>query len=251
MENSNSRTLKAEQNVLSPITTSFERAISLWWKHFKTFILIYWQGFRLALIPLLIFITLYLVDFKTLNEASWFLFSNLTIYIVSFLLSFYFILRAQIAVLLFIKDDFKGKPKKLFLTSRSLFWPYLGLSLLTAVLVILWTLLLIIPGIVFSVFYSLAIFVFLSEGKLGMAAIRRSYALVRGNFWQLLLRFLFFILVIIIFSSIIAMPAIPLEEGSLAFSIWDFIVQVISLLVAPIYLIFFYDVYKRLARLKK
>lgn len=194
---------------------------------------------------------MYLVDFKTINDAGWFIFSNLIIYVASFLLAFYFILRAQIAALLFIKDDFKGEPKKLFLASRNLFWPYLGLSLLITILVILWSLLLIIPGIIFSIFYSLAVFVFLSEGKLGMKAIRRSYALVKGHFWQLLGRFFFFVLVIIIFSSIIAMPAMPLEEGSLVFSIWDFVVQVISFLVAPIYLIFFYDVYKRLSKLKK
>lgn len=44
MENSNSRILEAEQIKLRPVINSFERAVSLWWKHLKTFILIYWQG---------------------------------------------------------------------------------------------------------------------------------------------------------------------------------------------------------------
>ncbi len=44
----------------------------------------------------------------------------------------------------------------------------------------------IVPGIIVSVYLSLALFVFLKEDKRGLAALLRSHALVRGSWWTIL-----------------------------------------------------------------
>lgn len=57
---------------------------------------------------------------------------------------------------------------------------YLWLYILMIVKLFLWTLLLIIPGIIMSVRYSLASTVYFAEDKKGNAAIKRSLALTKG-----------------------------------------------------------------------
>lgn len=245
--------MENEKKKLSNPIDMLRVSISYWWKNLGKFIEIYWEGIKYSLIPLAIILLLALLA-SSLNESNlsiYFYMVNVILLIIAFLFIFYFMTRAQIATFLYIKKDYQGKPKELFKDSKDLFWPYLGVSILTAVLILLWSLLLIIPGIIFAVFYSLSIYVFFSENKKGMEAIKRSKQLVSGYFWPVLGRIAFFFLVALIFSLIISIPAIPLSPESTGFAIWDAIVQIISLLIAPVYLIFFYIVYKDLAKIKK
>ena len=57
---------------------------------------------------------------------------------------------------------------------------YLWLNIIIGVKVLLWSLLLIIPGIVMAVRYSLSGSVFFNEGLRGNAAVKRSLALTKG-----------------------------------------------------------------------
>ncbi len=57
---------------------------------------------------------------------------------------------------------------------------YLFVTLLVFVKVFLWSLLLIVPGIIMAVRYSLATTAFFAEGKHGNAAIKRSLELTKG-----------------------------------------------------------------------
>lgn len=236
---------------LTPVIDNFELAVSLWWKNLKKFLLIYWQGLKPALIPIGILLILYIIK----QEAGLLSYPFFLVYIlltaVAYLFALYFITRAQIAIFLFIKNGFLGEIDKLYKDSKNLFWPYIGLSLLTAILIILWTFLFIIPGIIYSVFYVFAIYVFFCEGKKGMDAIRRSKNLVSGHFWPVFGRILFLLLVTIIFVSIIALPLSPLPKESAAYTIWNFIMQIINIIVAPVYIIFFYKIYNDLVKMKK
>ena len=170
---------------------------------------------------------------------------------IAYLIVIYFYIRTQISIFLFIKDGYQGKPEKVFESSKDLFWPYLGLSILTAVLIFLWLLLLIIPGIIFSVFYVFAVYVFFCEDKRGMEAIKRSKNLVKGYFWQIFGRILFLFLVTLIFVSIIGFPSFPLAKESTAYEIWDVIMQIINMIVAPVYIIFFFKIYRDLVKIKQ
>ena len=236
---------------LPPVIDDLERAISLWWKNLKNFLLIYWQGLKPALIPLFILLVLYILKQYAAPSSFFFSWSYIALTTIVYLFALYFFLRAQITTFLFIKSDYQGEIKKLYKDSKSLLWPYLGLSLLTAVLVLLWSLLLIIPGIIFSVFYTFAIYVFFCEGKRGMDALRRSRSLVSGYFWPVFGRILFLLLVTLIFAFVITLPSSVVPKESLAFEAWSAVMQILNIIVAPVYLIFFFKIYNDLVKIKK
>ncbi|MCK5595127.1 DUF4339 domain-containing protein [bacterium] len=77
-----------------------------------------------------------------------------------------------------IKESYKTGFKK--------FFPYLWVSILVGLAVFGGALLLIIPGIIFAVWFSLAGYVRVIEGTGGTAALKRSKQLVKGNWWYVL-----------------------------------------------------------------
>jgi hypothetical protein len=62
--------------------------------------------------------------------------------------------------------------------------------------------LLVIPGVIFTVFLSLVTPVFILENVRGMAVLKRSWALVKGNFWPVLLRLALIFIISILISSL-------------------------------------------------
>lgn len=61
---------------------------------------------------------------------------------------------------------------------------YLTVVAWVTVKVFLWSLVLIVPGIVFGIFYSFSTFSFLLDGKQGTEALRFSKSLIRPNAWR-------------------------------------------------------------------
>lgn len=59
--------------------------------------------------------------------------------------------------------------------------PYLRVILLALVKIVLWSLVLIVPGIVFGFFYSLANIIFIVDGKKGLEALRESKKIIKAN----------------------------------------------------------------------
>jgi hypothetical protein len=80
------------------------------------------------------------------------------------------------------KRDIKGA----FLKSIPQFLSYIWISILVGVITLVGALLLIIPGIIFAIWYSLASYALLIEGKKGVHALNRSKELVKGHFWKVL-----------------------------------------------------------------
>jgi hypothetical protein len=67
---------------------------------------------------------------------------------------------------------------------------YLWLLLILALIEIGGFILGFIPGIIFQIWFSLAVFIFLFENLKGLQALLRSKQLVKGKFWAVFLRFL-------------------------------------------------------------
>lgn len=76
--------------------------------------------------------------------------------------------------------------------SKPFFWQYLWLSILVGLTVIAGFVLLVIPGIIFMVWFSFAYFFLLFEGVKGVDAMKRSRELVRGRWFPVFGRFLLF-----------------------------------------------------------
>ena len=69
---------------------------------------------------------------------------------------------------------------------KELIIPYFIITILTGIFVVLWSLLLIIPGIIAAFSYSLVLYILLDEPNLdAMDVIKKSKELMKGNKWKL------------------------------------------------------------------
>ena len=230
-----------------------ELSIKTWWSNLRKIIDIYLWAVFYAAIPLFVLVFIYFISqylFNVGNSSTFFVYLMALLSIIAFLVVIYFFIKAYIAFVLLIKNDFKGDSKELLKSSQEYVWPYIALSLLTLVLLLLWALLLIIPAIIFSVFYSMAYMVLFFENKKGMAAIKRSKELVKGYFWPVFGRIFLMSILMTMFLAIISWPMNYFPEESLWFSLINFLVQIISFLIGPISMFFTYNIYKNLKDIK-
>jgi len=239
-----------------PAITSFSvlltDSINDWKKHFKTLVKIYLWGVYYALIPLVI-IGLDMILLNFLKEDQWSIVRIILIIIsiIAAIIAIYFSVQAYVGILVFIKNGLNGSPKESFKAAKPLIFSYVWLSILTAILVMLWSLLLIIPGIIFSVFYSLAVYAFIFENKRGMDAIKRSKELIKNYWWSVAGRIFGLSFLIWLVTMIISIPGNMSPEGSWFFNFWGVVVQIFSFLIGPIALLFSYKIYRDLINIKK
>jgi len=126
--------------------------------------------------------------------------------------------------------------RELIRSSWPLLWQFLILSFLVGITVFFGIALLIIPGIIFAVWFMFSSFILVNEGTTGRAAMRRSKYYVKGQFWGILGRLSLLILVLILFSSLLSSIDDPVISG---------LTQVIaSFIINPFSLIYAYKLYQ-------
>lgn len=131
--------------------------------------------------------------------------------------------------------------KKSFPKLLSFIW----ISILVASITSGGLLLLIIPGIVFAVWFSLAIYVLVSEDLKGMKALFRSKQLVQGYWWKVFWRFFF---IYLIASLILSTPSI-FQHLKIPFVIvFDILLYP---LVIPFLIVFGFLLYENLRQIKE
>ena len=109
------------------------------------------------------------------------------------LLSWVFSVFISIALILTMNALFKKESVNLRpiynLSYSKIFWGVI-ISILVTLAVGAGTLLLIIPGIIFSVWLSFSLYIFVIENKKGTEALSASRQLVKGRFWPVLWRWI-------------------------------------------------------------
>jgi len=85
------------------------------------------------------------------------------------------------------------------------YFRYLGFSVVTTIFLTGLTILFIIPGIIFGVFWCFASFILIKEGKGIMDSLRESHRLVKGRWWK---TFGFLILIFLVMFLITLIPFI-------------------------------------------
>ncbi len=118
-------------------------------------------------------------------------------------------LRICIILCLLSQDAFTGKPTdaatiQQLARSRSL--PLILVSLLVGAVVLGGTILFVVPGLIFAIWFGYAQFLAMFEGKQGLAALAESRSLVQGRFW-IAVRYQLFgpITVVFIYSVLLAL----------------------------------------------
>jgi hypothetical protein len=87
-----------------------------------------------------------------------------------------------------LKNLAVGEWKSVYSSSSGLIWPVIYTSFLVSLIVMGGTLLFIIPGIIFMIWYSFSFYAVVFEGKTWMQALSASKSLVVGRWWSILWR---------------------------------------------------------------
>ncbi len=154
----------------------------------------------------------------------------------------------QVALLYAIKDNSERigiieSYKRGWHKILSYFWVYLLVSLV----VFGGFLLLIVPGILFAVWFSFAIFILVAENLKGVKALSKSKEYVKGHWWGVFWRF-FFIEAVISIIYLIFIPIFSLLKIPFAPIIGEFIA---ILFLTPFGMTYLFMIYNNLKALKR
>jgi hypothetical protein len=200
-----------------------------------------WPILIVFLIGILIFIPIYGVLFLGLITAlasakTTMLLSFLLLILITLLLTGIWSLFATIALMIYIIKPKEDRLKEIFKEA----WKKLGQGLWIAILIILFvglaSIFFIIPGIIVGLLLSLGTYILIIEDKKGMAALKRSWNLVKGGWWKFVGRIL--LLAVIVNMVFYVLDSI---HGTLA-SIFQFI-------FIPFNIIFMYLLYLELKKI--
>lgn len=168
--------------------------------------------------------------------------------LLAMLWSIYYGTRARIGLLLLLKDE-TVSVKENFIRSKSFFWPYLTVSVVTGLLIFLACLLLIFPGIILAISWAFAVMLVVLENKKSATeAMRRSKELVKGYRWSVFWRFLFLVVLALVVSIVLDIPTSFLnDDGD---KVYALVINIFWALLSPLFLAYTYLLYKDLVTKK-
>ncbi|MDP2629547.1 MAG: hypothetical protein Q8P45_02485 [Candidatus Harrisonbacteria bacterium] len=105
-----------------------------------------------------------------------------------------------------------------------------------------------IPGVIVAVWFSLIFFVLVLENKKGPSALAQSREYIRGHWWPILSRMLFLIVVAILFVLLVTLITNPLSDSP---GLQNIISNLISILIAPLVVLYWYQIYTQLKENKR
>jgi hypothetical protein len=204
--------------------------------------------FGIILIPALYLVAGKILSFAFINilkvnnnEIGFVLVSDFLV-VLLFLLFFW----SQVSLLYAIVNQ-KAGVNESYKKGKNLLWAYIVLSLFNSMIVFGGFVVFLIPGIIFSVWLSLAVFVFMEENEKQEKAILKSYEYVRGHWWPILGRILFIVFVLMaiqwIISLILTLFGVQVETSKE-------LSEVISFFFYPLTLIYYFIMYKDIKTIK-
>jgi hypothetical protein len=220
------------------------------------------KGVLSAYLPLLLVFSIYALNLagmdKTAEEldpvtAVRFFFFSIAFFMAVIIFSLFYQI-ALIKTIVLVDRQESLDVGSLFRESWSLLRGYLGVVLRVLVRVFLWTLVLIVPGIIFAIFYSYAGMAFIVEGKEGYRALVYSKQIIKPAVWKFLGNMLAVSLLVfpayILMSGVIEMIFGPVSvEGESRVSLPGIILGNLTSVVVGIYpMTFLYFLYQELKK---
>lgn len=126
-----------------------------------------------------------------------------------------------------------------FQTSKYL-WPIIWTSILVFLAVLAGFFLLLIPALIFAIWFTYVFYIVIFEDKKGVSALKESKTLVTGRWWKtlwlLLAPAVFFGLIIVVIQMVISSPfGIFLDQESLAYILTNSLLStIVSAIFAPL-----------------
>lgn len=234
---------------LTPVFDMVEESCKVYALNIKKFVEIYLRGF-LGLIPFVAVIVLFFLSLVVGLDSNFIVRSLLVVLgFASILWAAYYGIRVRAAMILLIKNNYSSA-KDNFTQTKSYFWAYIWVSLLVTIKIGLWGILLIIPGIIFIIYYLLVNYTLFFEDFKGRMALKRSKELVKGYWWPVLGRILFIALLAMVINFCLAAPLGFIEKDSASYVIFYILYNVIWALLAPITVIYTYYIFRDLVKIK-
>lgn len=141
---------------------------------------------------------------------------SIILFVIFILLIIYFTTLSNIALIFAVSKkisneevDLKNSYKEAF----PLFWSYVWISILVGLAVLGGLILLLIPGIIFAVWFAFVGFVLVLERLKGRKALKRSRELVKGYFWYVLGYTILIYLLVASINWVINIPLSLLSSG--------------------------------------
>lgn len=157
-------------------------------------------------------------------------------------------LMAAIAMVRAVSQPNDATLQTAYAYARKMFWPYLWVSALVGAAVSVGFILLIIPGIIFMVWFAFSYMVVLLEDIRGADALKKSKSYVTGRWWGVFGRMLFLVLIAILLSAAFSIVANMVSGGNeKMISIIALLANFIIVPLAVSYMYFMYLDVKRLA----
>jgi len=151
--------------------------------------------------------------------------------------------------------------KAIYSASYSKIISYIWISVLVTVAILGGTILLIIPGIIFSIWFSFSLYILILSGSKGTQTLSESRELVKGYFWPALWRwvapyFVFGLLLTIIFVIPVYLIGLAIGNPMAGFAVetpwWaDLISSILSILTVPLFTIIGVLIYNSLKKEKE
>lgn len=166
-----------------------------------------------------------------------------------YLVTLYWIISTFLGLIILIKNPEK-KIIDVFNAGRKLVWGHLAISLVVFMFVSLWSLLFVIPGIIFGIFYTFAMFAFVYDGYRRSAALGRSKELVSGKWWPVFGRLIIGLVIIMAFAMLYSFALRASQSSWLTYVILLIYYAIMSLLLSPLYVTYLSLIYNDLVAIK-
>ncbi len=202
-------------------------------------------GFSIFLLASGGFLGLYLIASSFSTGVTFFIF--LLVILILFLI-FVIQIWSQIALLYAIKDCEEGiGVKESYRRGWCMIVSYFWLSFLGGFIILGGLLLLVVPGIIFAVWFSLAIFVLIDEDLKGMNALLKSREYVKGKWGSVFWRNFFIVALALIVSLV---PVLVFYFLKVPSSVQKISSNIISLFLIPLVMTYAFLVYSNLKAMK-
>lgn len=243
MEQKNTAVIEIKKP-LSSFTDLVKKSLEIYGK-------VFWKCIAMMLLPVLaalptMIIILLMVGFK--NSVAQAIFGLLLFISIIFVLVVAIISQSGLFIVIkrnHEKIDFYQALKQGYAYA----WRFFIINLAVSVFVFLWSLLLLIPGLIMAGYYAFAKWSLFDEKFESTAGLKRSKELIKDYWWAVVGRLIILFLIVMVIM-IIPSALIEATKSNLLNNIWAIINQVFSIVLTPFIVIFTYLMYRELLSIK-
>jgi uncharacterized membrane protein YesL len=170
--------------------------------------------------------------------------------IAAWFFGIYLSIRAKCGLYLLCSFPNKTSANNTFKQTKGLTWKFFSSSFLMAIFTLLWMILLIIPGLIFGIYYGFAPMIAIFENKKALASIKASKQLVKNYWWPVFGRLLFIMVIAFVLGLISSVITGLFPKNSAPAITFNIIYEIIVIVLSPIAVAYSYLIYKNLFAIK-